>query len=159
MSIHLRDELTSRDTTAVIKRTRRRLHVLRRLNEVELPIPAMAFFFLFFFLKKAPLGAFSLTASLPCLVKDDERHGLNGMSANYSNNKKIICASLLHLQDLYIKCRVHRAYGIIKFCTHPFNGMFTLVQSGERYRSMGRRTARLLKSFFPTAIRLLNQRR
>lgn len=79
------------------------------------------------------MGAFSLTASLPDLVKDDERHRLNGMSANYNTTtttttKKFICASLLHLQDLYIKCRVH----IIKFCTHPFNGMFTLMQSGER---------------------------
>lgn len=126
------------------------------------PRPSRGFFFFSFslFLKKAPLGAFSLTASLPCLVKDDERHRLNGISANYNNNnKKIICASLLHLQDLYTKCRVHRAHGIIKFCTHPFNGMFTLMQSGERYRSMGRGTARLLKSFFPAAIRLPHQRR
>lgn len=116
------------------------------------------FLFFLFFLMEAPLGAFSLTASLPGLVKEDERHRLNGIGANCNNNNKIICASLLHLQDLYIKCRVHRADGIIKFCTHPFNGMFTLMQSGQRYRSMGRRTARRFKSFFPTAIILLNQR-
>lgn len=38
----------------------------------------------------------------------------------------------------------------------PF--MFTLVQSWKTYTSMRTRTTRLLNSFFPTVIRLLNQR-
>ena len=49
---------------------------------------------------------------------------------------------------------VHRrAASIIKDPIHPQHGLFTLLPSGHRYRSVKCRTTRL-NSFFPTAIRL-----
>lgn len=42
LGIHLTDKLTSRDNASpVIKKAQQRLHFLRRLKKVELPIPAM----------------------------------------------------------------------------------------------------------------------
>ncbi len=49
-----------------------------------------------------------------------------------------------------------RAASILKDPTHPQHGLFTLLPSGRRYRSVKCRTTRLKNSFFPTAIRLLN---
>ena len=46
LGFHLTDELTSRDNTmAVVKKARQRLHFLRRLKKVDLPIPAMTMFY------------------------------------------------------------------------------------------------------------------
>ncbi|XP_070402432.1 adhesion G protein-coupled receptor D2 isoform X5 [Nothobranchius furzeri] len=40
--------------------------------------------------------------------------------------------------------------------SHPSNGLFTLLPSGKRYRSLWTKTTRSRNSFFPTAVRLLN---
>ncbi len=45
---------------------------------------------------------------------------------------------------------------IISDSTHSTNGLFTLLPSGKRYRSMRCKTDRFRNSFFPQAIRLLN---
>ncbi len=40
--------------------------------------------------------------------------------------------------------------------THPSHSLFQLLPSGRRYRSIRARSARLLNSFFPQAVRALN---
>ncbi|KAI4877315.1 hypothetical protein NFI96_002515 [Prochilodus magdalenae] len=70
--------------------------------------------------------------------------------------ERIIRTSLLSVQDLYpSQCR-SRATKMVRDSTHPVHGLFRLLPSGKRYCSMRCRTARLSKSFFPQAIRLLN---
>ncbi len=49
-----------------------------------------------------------------------------------------------------------RAVKITKVSNHPGNGLFTLLPSGKRFRSLMAKTERLRRSFFPQAIRLLN---
>ncbi len=49
-----------------------------------------------------------------------------------------------------------RADKIIKDSNHPGNCLFTRLPSGKRFRCLMAKTERLRRSFFPTAIRLLN---
>ncbi len=60
------------------------------------------------------------------------------------------------LQDICLKRCKSRAAKIIKNSNHPSNGLFILLPSGKRFRSMMATTERLRRSFFPQAIRLLN---
>ncbi len=62
----------------------------------------------------------------------------------------------LVLYNEYLKRCKSRAAKILKDSTHPGNHLFCLLPSGKRFRSMMAKTARLRRSFFPQAIRLLN---
>ncbi len=151
LGIHLTDKLTNRDnTSAVIKKAQQRFHFLCRLKKVELPIPAMTLFYrgtVESLLTYCILSWFgSCTA--------EERHNLSRI---VRTAEKIIGLSLPQLQDIYTERCVRRAGSILKDCSHPFYGLFSLMQSGKRYRSIKTRTTRLLNSFLPTAIRLFNQ--
>ncbi len=70
--------------------------------------------------------------------------------------ERISGSALPSLQDIYIKRCRSRAVKIIKDSNHPGNCLFTLLPSGKRFRSLMAKTERLRRSFFPTAIRLLN---
>ncbi len=65
-------------------------------------------------------------------------------------------SALPSLQDIYLKRCKSRAVKIIKDSNHPGNHLFILLPSGKRFRSMMAKTERLMRSFFPQAIRLLN---
>uniref|UniRef100_A0A8C1TE37 Reverse transcriptase domain-containing protein n=1 Tax=Cyprinus carpio TaxID=7962 RepID=A0A8C1TE37_CYPCA len=151
LGIHLTNKLTTREnTSAVIKKAQQRLHCLRRLKKVELPIPAMTLFY------RGTVESL-LTYCISywfCSCTVEERHNLSRI---VRTAEKIIGVSLPQLQDIYTERCVQRAGGILKDCTHSFYGLFTLMQSGKRYRSIKTRKTRLLNSFLPTAVRLLNQ--
>ncbi len=52
--------------------------------------------------------------------------------------------------------RQSKTNSIVKDPTHPSHSLFQLLPSGRRYRSIRARSARLLNSFFPQAVRALN---
>ena len=49
------------------------------------------------------------------------------------------------------------AASVLKDPTHPRNGLFTLLPSGQRHKNVKSKTTRLKNSSFPTPIRLLNR--
>jgi hypothetical protein len=65
-------------------------------------------------------------------------------------------AKLPAIQDLYTRRCRRKALKIVKDPSHPSHRLFSLLQHGKRYRSAKSRTKRLLNSFYPQAIRLLN---
>ncbi|KAK0142227.1 hypothetical protein N1851_020114 [Merluccius polli] len=65
-------------------------------------------------------------------------------------------ASLPSLPVIYSTQCLRKAASIVKDSTHPSHSVFSLLPSGRRYRSLNARTSRMGKSFFPQAIRLLN---
>ncbi len=138
------------NTSAAIKKAQQCLHFLRRLKKVELPIPAMT---LFYRGTVESLLTYCISSWFGSCTAE-ERHNLSRI---VRTAEKIIGVSLPQLQDIYTERCVRRAGSILKDCTHPFYGLFSLMQSGKRYRSIKTRTTRLLNSFLPTAIRLLNQ--
>ena len=52
---------------------------------------------------------------------------------------------------------LNKAKSIVKEDTHPNHGLFTLLPSDKRYRSLRSRTSRHKNSFFPEAVTLLNK--
>ncbi|KAK7916246.1 hypothetical protein WMY93_012007 [Mugilogobius chulae] len=65
-------------------------------------------------------------------------------------------SSLPSIQDIYRSRSLRKAHSIIKDPTHPAQGLFCLLPSGRRYRSLPARTKRFKDSCFPQAVRLLN---
>ncbi|KAK0142660.1 RNA-directed DNA polymerase from mobile element jockey [Merluccius polli] len=51
---------------------------------------------------------------------------------------------------------LNRARSILKDPSHPANGLFQLLPSRRRFRSLQTKTSRFRNSFFPTAVSLLN---
>ena len=66
-------------------------------------------------------------------------------------------AKLPAIQDLYTRRFQKKALTIVKDSSHPSHRLFSLLLHGKRYRSAKSRTKRLLNSFYPQAIRLLNR--
>ncbi|XP_051568305.1 uncharacterized protein LOC127449139 [Myxocyprinus asiaticus] len=70
--------------------------------------------------------------------------------------RHIIGGELPSLQEIYTRRCVKKARRIIRDSSHTSHGLFSLLPSGRRYRSIRTRTSQLHDSFFPQAIRLLN---
>ena len=64
-------------------------------------------------------------------------------------------AKLPAIQDLYRRCQ-SKALKMVKDSSHPSHRLFSLQPHGKPYRSAKSRFKRLLNSFYPQAIRLLN---
>ncbi|KAK1799050.1 hypothetical protein P4O66_007312 [Electrophorus voltai] len=71
--------------------------------------------------------------------------------------ERIIHMELPDLQTIYYKRCQTKARRIVKDPTHPNNRLFSLLRSGKRFRSLKTNTERLKRSFFPQAIKALNQ--
>ncbi|KAK1800759.1 hypothetical protein P4O66_005949 [Electrophorus voltai] len=71
--------------------------------------------------------------------------------------ERITHTELPDLQTIYYKRCQTKARRIVKDPTHPNNRLFSLLRSGRRFRSLKTKTERLKRSFFPQAIRALNQ--
>ena len=150
LGVHISDDLTwTLNTTYVLKRAQQRLYFLRRLRKFGMSPRILSNFY-------SCIIESILTSCITVwygstTVKDRKR-----LQRVVKTATKITKMAQPSLQSIY-NLRVHRrAASIIKDPTHPQHGLFTLLPSGRRYRSVKCRTTRLKNSFFPTAIRLLN---
>jgi hypothetical protein len=66
-------------------------------------------------------------------------------------------AKLPAIHDLYTRRCQMKALKIVKDPSHRSHRLFSLLLHGKRYQSAKSRTKRLLNSFYPQAIRLLNR--
>ncbi|XP_070301091.1 uncharacterized protein [Salvelinus sp. IW2-2015] len=66
-------------------------------------------------------------------------------------------AKLPAIQDLYTRRCQRKALKIVNDPSHPSHRLFSLLPHCKQYRSCKSRTKRLLNSFYPQAIRLLNR--
>ena len=65
-------------------------------------------------------------------------------------------AKLPDIQDLYTRWCQRKVPKLVKESSHPRHRVFSLLPHVKRYRSVKSRSKRLLNSFYPKAIRLLN---
>ena len=65
-------------------------------------------------------------------------------------------AKLPAIQDLYTRRCQRKALKRVKYSSHPSHRLFSLLPHSKRYRSAKSRSKRILNSFYPQAIRLLN---
>ncbi|XP_040891591.1 piggyBac transposable element-derived protein 2 [Toxotes jaculatrix] len=70
--------------------------------------------------------------------------------------QRITGTPLPSIEEVQRKRCLRRARNILKDSSHPANGLFNLLPSRRRFRSLRTRTSRLRNSFFPTAVSLLN---
>ncbi|RXN39337.1 CBL-interacting kinase 4-like protein [Labeo rohita] len=71
--------------------------------------------------------------------------------------ERTIHTELPDLHSIYSRRCWTKARKIVKDLSHPNNELFSLMRSGKRFRSLKANTERLRRSFFPQAIRSLNQ--
>ena len=139
----------SKNTKTVVKRARQNLFPLRRL-------------------KRFGMGPQTLKRFYSCTIKSILTVYITAWYCNCSaSNRKalhrvvrtaqyITGAKLPAIQDLYTRQCQRKALKIVKDSSHPSHILFSLLPHGKRYWSAMFRSKRLLNSFFPQAIRLLN---
>ncbi len=67
-----------------------------------------------------------------------------------------VYALYIYPSNIFLARCSSKTNSIMKDPTHPSHSLFQLLPSGRRYRSLRARSARLLNSFFPQAVRALN---
>ena len=70
---------------------------------------------------------------------------------------RIIGKSLPEISTVFTSRCLRRVNNILKDQVHPAHHLFQRLPSGRRYRSIRSRSSRLTKSFYPQAVRLLNE--
>ncbi|KAI4882866.1 hypothetical protein NFI96_000892 [Prochilodus magdalenae] len=153
LGTHISCDLTwSLNSSVLVKKAQQHLYFLRSLKKVHLSPRILVNFY-------------------RCTI---ESILTNGISVWYGNccaadrkalqrvvkmAQRITGTQLPTIQDIYRKRCLGRARNIIKDVSHPNHGLFTLLPSGRRYRSLRSRTSRLKNSFFHEAVCLMNAAR
>ena len=70
--------------------------------------------------------------------------------------ERIIGVNLPDLDEIYRSRLRQKTQSILSDSSHPANDYFLLLPSGKRFRSIVSRSERHRKSFYPSAVRLLN---
>ena len=86
-----------------------------------------------------------------CLASDRKALQRVVRTAQYITGEKLPA-----IQDLYTGQVSEEGPTIVKDSSHPSHRLFSLLPHGKWYRSAKSRPIRLLNSFYPQAIRLLN---
>ncbi|KAI5103598.1 gastrula zinc finger protein XlCGF28.1-like [Silurus meridionalis] len=142
-------DLQSCHINTIVKKARQHLYHLRRLRDFKLPSQVLKTFYTFT-IESVLTG--SITSWFWNSIMQDRR----ALQRVVHSAKSTIHTELPDLQDIYsTRCRT-RARKIVKDLSHPNNGLFSLLCSGKRFRSLNANTERMRRSFFPQAIRSLN---
>ena len=139
----------SHNTQHIAKKSQQRLYFLRKLRKFGLSSKLLSNFYR---CTVESLLSNSITVWFGnCTVQERKARQRVIKTAQY------ICgAAFPSLQVIYNTRVTKRAHNITKDTTHPQHTLFTLLPSGRRYRSVKARTTRLKNTFYPQAIRLLN---
>lgn len=98
-----------------------------------------------------------LTSSIIVWYGNLDNHSRKKLQCIIDKSSKIIGHTLPPIDTLYQKRIIQRAKKITLDPSHPAYHLFTRMPSGRRYRSLPTKSVRLKNSFFPTAVRSLNQ--
>ncbi|KAK2884332.1 hypothetical protein Q8A73_020806, partial [Channa argus] len=150
LGVHISEDLTwTPHVTQLVKKARQQLYFLRRLRKFGMSPKILSKFY-------SCVIESVLTNCITVWYGSSTAMDRKLLQRVVKTAQKITRTPLPSLQSIYHR-RVHRrAASILKDPSHPQHGLFTLLPSGWRYRSVKCRTSRLKKSFFPSAIRLLN---
>ncbi|XP_054650702.1 uncharacterized protein LOC129191401 [Dunckerocampus dactyliophorus] len=151
LGTHISEDLTwSHNTQQILKKSQRRLYFLRRLRKFGMSTTILSCFY------RCTIESV-LTASITVWYGNCTTRDRKALQRVIKTSQNIVGAALPSLQDIYTSRVLRRTHNLIKDSTHPQHSLFTLLPSGRRYRSLKSRTTRLANSFYPQAIRLLNE--
>ncbi|KAI5607797.1 gastrula zinc finger protein XlCGF28.1-like [Silurus asotus] len=151
LGVHITQDLSwSCHINTLVKKARQRLYHLRRLRDFKLPSQVLKTFY------TCTIESV-LTGSITSWFGNSTMQDRRALQRVVRSAERTIHTELPDLQDIYsTRCRT-RARKIVKDLSHPNNGLFSLLRSGKRFRSLKANTERMRRSFFPQAIRSLNQ--
>ncbi len=124
-------------------------HFLRRLKRASLPPPILTTFY------RGTIESV-LTSCITVWYGNCSAADRKTLQRTVNTAAKIIGAPLPSILDIFLARCSSKTNSIVKDPTHPSHSLFQLLPSGRRYRSIRARSARLLNSFFPQAVRALN---
>ena len=134
----------------IVKKAQQRLYFLRRLKSFGVNKIILKKFY------RAVVESvltFSITVWYSGTTQKD-RAKLNRIVKTAS---KIIGDDLQTLESLFKTRAIRKSNSIIRDINHPAHTLFDLLPSGTRYRSIRTKTNRFKNSFYPRAVRLLNE--
>ncbi len=137
------------NTKSISKKAQQRLHFLRRLKRASLPPPILTTFY------RGTIESV-LTSCITVWYGNCCAADRKTLQRTVNTAAKIIGAPLPSILDIFLTRCSSKAKSIVEDPTHPSHSLFQLLPSGRRYRSIRARSARLLNSFFPQAVRALN---
>ena len=151
LGIRVASDLTwSAHVTHCVTKAQQRMFFLRRLRSFGVGQRIMTKFY------RAVIESV-LTLSITVWygrASADDRRLLNRVVKTAS---RIIGVDMPPLNDIYESRTLKRARSIISDDTHPAHPLVELLPSGKRYRTLKTNSVRHRDSFFPCAIRLLNE--
>lgn len=147
LGIHISSDLTwSAHVEHCVAKAQRRLFFLRRLKSFHLETSLLV---KFYHTVIESILLLSVTVWYGSTTVEDRRL-LDSVVASAS---RIIGIRLPPLDDVYWRRLDKRVERIMDDQSHPAHGLFQLLPSGRRYRSLASTTSRSAKGFFPTAVR------
>ncbi len=150
LGVHITEDLTwTTNTMSLSKKAQQRLHFLRRLKRASLPPPILTTFY------RGTIESV-LTSCITVWYGNCSAADRKTLQRTVNMAEKIIGAPLPSILDIFLAQCSSKTNSIVKDPTHPSHSLFQLLPSGRRYRSIRARSARLLNSFFPKAVRALN---
>ncbi|KAK1789901.1 hypothetical protein P4O66_002203 [Electrophorus voltai] len=151
LGVHISQDLSwSRHTSSLAKKARQRLYHLRCLRDFRLPSKVLRNFY------TCTIESI-LTGNITVWFGNSTKQDRQALQRVVRSAERITHSELPDLQTTYYKRCQTKARKIVKDPTHPNNRLFSLLRSGRRFRSLKAKTERLKRSFFPQAIRALNQ--
>lgn len=150
LGVNISDDLSwTHNTSTLIKKAHQRLFFLRRLKKVHLSPQILVNFY------RCTIESI-LTNCITVWYGNCSVSDRKALQRVVKIAQRITGSTLPSIESVQSKRCLRRALSIAKDCSHPNHGLFTLLPSGRRYRSLRCRTSRSRNSFFPAAVTLLN---
>ncbi|KAK3507985.1 hypothetical protein QTP70_009352 [Hemibagrus guttatus] len=151
LGVHITQDLSwSCHINTVVKNARQRLYNLRHLRDLRLPSKVLRNFY------SCTIESI-LTGNIATWFGNSTMQDRRALRRVVRSAERIIHTKLPDLHSIYSKRCWTKARKIVKDLSLPNNGLFSLLRSGKRFRTLKANTERLRRSFFPQVIRTLNQ--
>ncbi|KAI5608749.1 gastrula zinc finger protein XlCGF28.1-like, partial [Silurus asotus] len=130
LGVHITQDLSwSCHINPLVKKARQRLYHLRLLRDFKLPSQVLKTFY------TCTIESV-LTGSITSWFGNSTMQDRRALQRVVRSAERTIHTELPDLQDIYsMRCRT-RARKIVKDLSHPNNGLFSLLRSGKRFRSL-----------------------
>jgi hypothetical protein len=139
----------SKHTKTVVKRARQSLFPLRRLKIFGMGLQILKRFY------NCTIESI-LTDCITAWYGNCSASDRKALQRVVRTAQCITGAKLPAIQDLYNRRCQRKAHTIVRDPSHPSYRLYSPLPHGKRSRSAKSRTKRLLNSFYPQAVRLLN---
>ena len=150
LGVHITNKLTwSKHTTTIVKSARQDLFPLRRLKIFVIGPQILKRFY------SCTIESI-LTGCITAWYGNCSLLDRNALQRLVRKAQYITKAKIPAIQDLYTRRCQRKALKIVKDSSHPSHRLFSLLPHGKWYWSAKSRSKRILNSFYPQAIRLLN---